>query len=373
MRSKFFLLILAVFIPKLLSSQSDTTSAKINFEFDYRFRIEQDYNSRKSDGTFREDRTRLRYRLRAGAEYSKNGYSFGARLRTGDPNKQQDPQLTLGKGLEEFGTLPIGFEKAYFQYEKNNYKFWLGKNKFPFAKDNELFWSDNVFPEGVTIQKKFKYLNGPIDSLTLVGGHYIIGSNNSSFSKDAYFQGLQSNLQFKNIKFLSGIFLFRNIANIPDGAHTFEIDYSILHLGLNLKHQKFQFHIDYYNNLENYDSQVDLLEEFRNQKTGYTLSAQYGTNKIAKTWMFKLTYTYLQKYSILDYMAQNDWARWDYSNYNSPDGRLSNMNGIEAVVHYNITDKINLVGKYYFVHQLIPIGNEKETGQRVRFDINIKM
>ena len=89
--------------------------------------------------------------------------------------------------------------------------------------------------------------------------------------------------------------------------------------------------------------------------------------------MGKLTYAYLERFSNLDYMAQNDWARWDYSGFDSPDGRLSNLWGIEAVLAYAISEKVNLVSKYYLVEQLVPYGAEKETGQRIRFDINLKI
>ena len=133
-------------------SQKDTDSSKLSFEADFRFRIEQDWDSRKEDGSYREDRTRLRYRARVGAQYQLNEhYSFGLRIRTGNPKKQQDPQLTLGEGAEEFGTLSLGFEKAYFKFEKKGYILWLGKNSFPFEKNNELFWSDNVYPEGISL------------------------------------------------------------------------------------------------------------------------------------------------------------------------------------------------------------------------------
>ena len=78
---------------------------------------------------FREDRTRFRYRLRAGVSYSnKMVYHWCFRIRTGKQNKQQDPQLTLGEGFEEFGTLPIGFEKVFFEGKWKTYKF-LGWQK----------------------------------------------------------------------------------------------------------------------------------------------------------------------------------------------------------------------------------------------------
>ena len=370
--------LVCTFLYSLSNAQIDTVVSKIDFEMDFRFRLEQDWNSRKSDGTFRENRSRLRYRYRTGARYTNKEYSFGVRIRTGDPNKQQDPQLTLGKGFKEFGTLPIGFEKVFFQYNKNGSKFWLGKNTFPFEKSNELFWSDNVFPEGVLFEKSISLESKLFSKIKIAAGHFILGSNDSSFFDDAYFQGFQTSITSRNksVIFFPSFYLFRNIPNIPDGEHSHVLNYSILHLGtkLNLlKQESLSLEFDYYQNIENYSQNTNIESKLLDQKTGFTIGMKYGKLETRNDWSIKLTYANLGRYSILDYMAQNDWARWDYSSYNSPDGRLSNFEGIEMVFAYSISEKINIISKYYTVKQLIPYGSSKETGQRIRFDINIKM
>jgi len=361
-----------------LDAQADSIFPKLSFELDFRFRAEQDWDSRKSDGSFRDNRSRLRYRVRTGATYKRNNYKVGVRIRTGDQNKQQDPQLTLGKGFKEFGTLPIGFEKAYLQFNKYNSRIWLGKNSFSFEKNNELFWSDNVFPEGVFIEHSFNVSNSAIDKFLFRGAHYILESNGTTFSDDAYFQGIQSLIEFNNqrVKLFPAFYILRNIADIPDGSHSFELDYSIIHLGgklkaLNSKNLFLDF--DIYQNLEDYESVNNISDEFADEKMGYSVGIQYGALKKAKDWKLKLTYTALQKYAALDYMAQNDWARWDYSSFNSPDGRLTNLKGIELVAGYNLTEKMNLIVKYYHVNQIIPTGEFKETGQRIRFDLNVSI
>ncbi len=106
---------LILLVPTIIFAQNDTINTeKLIFTGDFRFRIEPDWNSRKSDGTYRKDRTRLRYRAHFGFNYQYNQWiSFGARIRTGFPIKQQDPQLTLGDGFKEFNTLPVGFEKIF--------------------------------------------------------------------------------------------------------------------------------------------------------------------------------------------------------------------------------------------------------------------
>lgn len=361
-----------------MAAQSDDFLSKFSLESDFRFRIEQDWDSRKTDGTYRDDRTRLRYRLRAGATFKNDWYTMGFRLRTGQPNKQQDPQLTLGTASKEFGTLPIGLEKLYFQGAFDGLKFWLGKNAFSFDKNNELFWSDNVFPEGVFLEHTFDLDLQTIEKISVRGSHYIIASSGQSLGDDAYFQGIQSTIHFANqwFKLFPTLYVMRNIPNIPDGYASFNMDYSIFHIGSKIQASRsgdLLIDLDVYQNLEDYTQASEMPDGFEDQKTGYSVGLQYGRLKDARDWKLKVTYTAMEKYAALDYMAQNDWARWDYSAFNSPDGRLTNFEGVEVVVGYSISEKVNLVAKYYNVNQIVPTGAFAESGQRVRLDLNVKM
>jgi hypothetical protein len=362
----------------MLSAQKDSLASRFQFSGDFRFRVEQDWDSRKSDGSFREDRSRLRYRIRAGFEYRHHSNTtVGVRLRTGNPRKQQDPQLTLGDGFKEFGTLPIALEKAYFQTELQTFNIWFGKNTFPFKKQNELFWSDNVFPEGVFIGKAVHPNATWIDQVQFNAGHFILNARGGAFSGDSYLQGFQLVTQhFRDrVAIWPTVYLLRNIQNIPDGAETFLLDYSIVSIGGYVKlvnDPLIKFAMDGYYNLEDYQANDSIPQNLQDQKKGVTMSLSYGQLSSKGDWLVQLTYAYLQRYAAVDFMAQNDWARWDYSAYNSPDGRLTNLKGIELTLGTNIQDKITLKSKYYLVRQLIPMGAFTENGQRIRFDIDIK-
>ncbi|MBT8272171.1 MAG: putative porin [Bacteroidia bacterium] len=343
---------------------------------DFRFRVEQDWNSRKSDGSFREDRSRLRYRLRAGATYSAKWYEAGFRIRTGDPNKQQDPQLTLGDGFKEFGTLPIGIEKAYFKGNWKTFSFWIGKNTFPYVKSNELFWSDNVYPEGISIEKRIGINSNIIDFINFNGGHFIIATSNKSLNQDSYFQGFQISTALfdQQLQLFPSIYLFKNIPNIPDGNDTFVLDYSILHFGSKfqvLKNTPLNLEMDYYNNLRNYKANDSIPGNLKGQKSGLVIGLKYGNFRKKGDWFFSTTYANLQQFSAVDFLAQNDWVRWDYSSFGSPDGRLTNFNGFELVAAYKIDKKMSLKMKYYIVNQIIPYGIAKENGSRIRLDLDI--
>lgn len=376
--NKISFIVVIILIPITLSAQTDALTSKLSFHADFRFRVEQDWNSKNSDGTFRDDRTRFRYRLRAGVQYEDKWYSTGFRLRTGDPRKQQDPQLTLGEGFEEFGTLPIGLEKAYFQGKWNTFKFWVGKNTFPFKKSNELFWSDNVYPEGIFVGKGFQFNSGVIDYLDIKGGHFILSSSGKLLGQDTYFQGLQAHITFFENRFelFPSLYLFKNVPNIPDGNETFEIDYTIFHVGTRinlLKKPALNIEFDYYNNLQDYDQVDSIPSSLRDEGSGIVIGIKYGTLEQKGAWQFAASYAYLQQYSAVDFMAQNDWARWDYSSFGSPDGRLTNFNGIELVAGFMIDKRASLTMKYYLVEQLIPYGIAKETGSRIRLDLDIKI
>lgn len=371
-------LFIPLFISISLVAQENSLISKINFQGDFRFRIEQDWNSKKTDGFFRDDRSRLRYRGRLGLNYFVNSNtSMGIRIRTGNPKKQQDPQLTLGDANEEFGTLPIGLEKLFFQTSYKSFFTWIGKNTFPFNKNNELFWSDNVYPEGVYLKKSFtneSIFNFPLD---ISAGHFIIGSSGTSFDKDSYMQGFQiSSILFDNsLSIFPSFYVFKNIPNIPDGGDTFALNYNILHLGSKLKLLKgplINLEIDLYSNLKNYENVTEISSNLAKEKNGLVCGVSYGQLKNKGDWAFKATYSYLERYAAVDFFAQNDWARWDYSSFGSPDGRLTNFKGIELVSEYMLFRNMNLKLKYYLVKQIVPYGDIKETGSRIRLDFDFK-
>lgn len=350
---------------------------KLKFNGDFRFRIEPDWDSRKSDGSFREDRTRLRYRARFGMAYQHQEWlSLGMRIRTGLQNKQQDPQLTLGDGFNEFGTLPIAFEKIYALFDFKNFSAWVGKNTFPFQKQNELFWSDNVYPEGIAIQSRLPVSQTWIESIGFSAGHFISRANGSGLDSDSYFQGIQfvTTHWDDRVTFFPAIFFFNDIPNIPDGNETFTLDYNILHLGTRvevLKEAKLGMEFDYYSNLTSYTANDSIAPALQNQKQGYTASIRWGELVQQGDWQVRVTYNQQERFSAVDFFAQNDWARWDYANLGSPDGRLTNYKGWEFMAGYTIRKKVKVKMRYFRVKQLVPLGLFLETGQRVRFDIDI--
>ncbi|WP_166461176.1 putative porin [Flavicella sediminum] len=370
-------ILLLILFPLYLTAQNTNTTKKLSFTGDFRFRVEQDWDSKKTDGSYREDRTRLRYRARFGFTYTHtNWVNFGMRLRTGAVNKQQDPQLTLGDGSKEFGTLPISFEKAFANFKYHWFSAWVGKNTFPFEKQNELFWSDNVFPEGVSLKGKFNFDSKFLQSLQINTGHFIVASQGTSLAKDRYFEAFQlvSTHWQNRLKFFPSFYYFKNMPNIPDGSETFVMDYKILHLGTQLllnQSPKIVAGFDFYHNLEDLDSNNAIESVYKNQKKGYVSSIGLGQLKKKGDWKLQFTHSYLERFAAVDFFAQNDWARWDYSSDASPDGRLTNFKGLEIMTGYALSKNTNIKMRCFNVSQIKTLGTTQETGNRIRVDFNI--
>ena len=374
---KYPLVILLLVLTMNWAYAQEETEKKLTFTGDFRFRIEEDWDSRKSDGSYRDNRTRLRYRARFGMHYMATDWaSLGIRVRTGDPDKQQDPNLTLGEGMDEFSGLPIAFETLFFRAQYKWLDAWLGKNAFSFEKQNELFWSDNVFPEGVFISALFELEPKWIESIKFSGAHYVMRSNNEGLDKDSYIEVLQATTKHwnKRLTLFPTYYYFNKMPNIPDGPGTFQFNYSIIHLGAKLlafEKPKITVGLDLYQNIENYQKNDSIPEALKDQKKGIVGSLVWGDLKTRGDFTVGAYYTYLERYAAVDFLAQNDWARWDYASEGSKDGRLTNFKGLEIDAGYRINKYMILKMRYFMVDQLIPYGDYPENGNRIRFDLDI--
>lgn len=207
-------------------------------------------------------------------------------------------------------------------------------------------------------------------------GYFIITFNNGPLSDDSYFQGIQlvSTHADERVTLFPGFYYFNALPDIPDGNGTFTIDYSILHLGGRFeiwKDPNIGAEIDYYQNIQNYDKNDSIAVNLKDQGQGLVASLRIGQLKKKHDWKARVTFMRLERFSAVDYLAQNDWARWDYSSQGSLDGRLTNYRGIELMAGFMITDHIIVNSRYFLVDQLISYGPFTETGQRIRFDVDI--
>jgi len=380
LKSLFAYLLFCLLVSNTLISQEYPRQKKFSFSADFRLRAEGDWNSRKSDGSYRDDRIRFRFRARAGLNYKPNEWaSFGIRVRTGYPEKQQDPHLTFGDGYHEFESVPVGFDKLFFKANYKWFEAWLGRNTFTFEKQNELFWSDNVAVDGVFLSAEFETSHNWINTVKYSGGIFTMLNSFSTFDNDSFIAILQLRTLHwnKRISIFPTFYHFNRMPDIPDGNESFRFNYSIFHLGskaLVLEQPRITLGLDLYRNLQNYKNNTSITDVFKNQKSGLVASIVYGD--LAKKGDFALGtfFTYLERYSAVDFIAQNDWVRWDYSAQgNTRDGRLTNFKGLEIMTGYRVTKRLQLKIRYFMVEQLVPYGTALENGNRIRLDIDFKI
>nr|WP_262911748.1 putative porin [Joostella atrarenae] len=138
-----------------------------------------------------------------------------------------------------------------------------------------------------------------------------------------------------------------------------------------MKEKNIKLEVDFYQNLNNLSVNNFVSQVFRNQKKGIVTATGMGKLNKKGDWKTLVTYTYLERFAAVDFLAQNDWARWDYSSQGSPDGRLTNFKGLELMVGYALRENMNLTMRFFTVNQLVSTGLKTETGNRIRLDFNI--
>lgn len=361
----------------LMAQSVDTTSFDNELQFfgDFRFRFEEDWNSRQADGTYRADRFRMRYRFRYGLKKRLDqNFVVGARLRTGNLNDQQGPHISLGGSGGEFSTLSIGLEKAFLKFEKDHIWAWIGKNEYPFWKGHELLWNDNVFPDGLAVGGDWAI--GKNASITPTSGYFVLRPGNDPLTSTGYLFSTQAQLNFKisdeaSLSMNLGALHFNDIPNVPDGMHDMLLDYNILIGSIQYRFGALVVGADYYHNTVNYLDHEEINHDLAEEDTGYVGYLNYGKSDEKGDCLFGLYLAYIGKYSIVDYLSQNDWARWDYSGKGATGSRLSNFKGYEFRFAYQLTDSINAIARLFQVSELVT-NNTPETGQRFRIDINAK-
>ena len=177
------------------------------------------------------------------------------------------------------------------------------------------------------------------------------------------------------LKIFPTFYHFNQMPNIPDGNENYRFEYSILQIGaesLIFENPKITLGIDLYQNIQNYDDNSDMQQDFKNQKKGFVGSVVWGDLDKKGNFCLGTYYTYMERYAAVDFIAQNDWARWDYSSQGSRDGRLTNLKGLEVMTGYRISKMLQLKIRYFMVEQLIPYGSSTENGNRIRLDFDFR-
>ena len=361
----FFIFYFVLFNP-VYSQDKKTTKTEKKFKFygDFRFRGELDRNSRRTDGSYRIDRDRLRYRLRFGFKYNYNEhFELGGRLRSGNPLNQQSPHVTIG---DDFRPDEISIDKVYLKYSYDNYWIWGGKNSMPFWRQNEMLWDDDVTPEGISTGGKFQI--GNEQKLEYVLAYYIANRSEKKFNDTGNLIVTQliftKNIRDQKLTASTGFIFGNNLQNIPVPEGSFFMNYKIWASSIQYKWNSFIFGADLYQNFENYSDHPNMDEIYKDQKTGYVGSVKYSIGKF----QFGYSYAHIEKYAVIDYFAQDDWLRWGTPIFT----RSSNFKGYELKARYHFNSQFDLTFRAWFVNGIVTTGSFLESGDRFRLDFNFR-
>jgi len=358
-----FLFLSIVFIP--ISLAGDGLDGRLDLYGDIRFRLERDWDSRRADGTQRDDRDRFRGRIRFGWVYRlAEHYRFGGRLRSGDPDAQQSPHVTFGDG---FDAADVGIDRLFLQADIGAWRVWAGKNSLPFWKPNELYWDDDVQPEGIAAI----YASGP---LRVGGGYFTVDdgpvSNDLSDKADLFALQLSGKGGLGSITWQAGLG-YLGISDNPDTVNPtiLDLDWRVLvaSMRIGLQGTRFILDLDLIHNAEDYP--VDQLN--REERDGHVITLRWGDLSQAGHWDLRYYWAHIEKLAVVPYFAQDDWLRWGSGGQT----RSSNFEGHEFRAAYALTAAMNLTLRLYLVEGITgesPTAATLEDGNRIRLDWNAR-
>ncbi len=342
---------------------------------DLRARLESDFDSQTATGSSRDDRTRLRVRVRLGMRYDPTEYlSLGIRVRSGSDDSQQSPHITvLDFDDNDTGDSDFNLDQWFLKGDWKHGWVWIGRNSFPFWKQNELFWDDDVTPAGLAGGLRRRFGGG---ELSVQGGYFSLPVGMQEFAGNlgAAQAVYVTPVGKAGITAAAGVFKFAADTDDPDAATLLNgngsRDYTIwtgsVQVRLKAKDRPLVLGLDYMHNSENYSAtHPDPFTAANHDETdGYVVSAKLGSLKAKGDWLAAYYYARIETFAVNSSVSQDDWVRWG----SATETRASNLKGHELRFAYAFEQKINLVARLYLVEAV----TTPEDGNRFRVDLNFK-
>jgi len=377
------LLLFAVLASPVVSNAAtnQTADKRLKLFGDFRLRLEQDWDSLKGDGTSRDDRLRMRIRLRVGVDLTIND-QFSARLaaRTGPRLSQQSPHITIYDfDGGDTGPYQGSLDHWYVQYESESFDAWVGRNELSFWHQDELFVFDNVTFPGAGASYRhalgaakmtwhLNYVALPV-GMTDTSGTAVLGQvvydrefAESAFTVSAAYEN--SNADPDNPA--GEILLTENNTR----------DYRVVDLTFQYRNElfgkPFLTGLDLARNFKDYaNAPAGSFSKFHQDDTDkYVLEFRWGSVQKKGDWRFSYYYSYLEALSVNSSYIADDWVRWG----NSTQVRATNLKGSEFRARYTIGPNMNIIARLFFVDAidlLEPGDTTLETGNRLRIDYNV--
>ncbi len=353
-------------------------NGKLSVYGDFRARLEADWDSQRSDGSERDDRSRLRVRVRVGLNYVANEQvSFGFRIRSGSDDSQQSPHITvIDFDDNDTGDAHFNLDKWYFKYNAGKTSTWIGRNSLPFWKANEMVLDDDVTPAGLgfsyradKVRFNAGYFSNPAGMQNFTGNTGVaqVVFNTTVGNTEMVFAGGVIVVDADTNNSNNGLLLDNN------GARDYTIWVANVQASLTAMDRPLKLNLDLIHNSENYSaSDPDAFTAFhRNETDGYVISARLGDTNDRGHWLFGYYYSHIETFAVNNSLAQDDWVRWG----SATQTRASNFEGSEFRAAVGLGNKMNVVARLYIVDGIkrrSATSLAKEDGNRFRVDLNWK-
>lgn len=377
-------------LPLLLLLASGSSNAQANETFtdrikpfaDFRVRMEQDWDSLQGDGSKRDDRLRLRIRLRAGLDFKINEqWNALVSVRTGPHKSQQSPHITIydfDGGPE--GPYEANFDRWYVKYKNKGFHAWAGRNELSFWHQDDLFVFDNITYPGAGVGYDHKFGPGVLTShlnyVALPAG-MLDTAGTGVIGQLSWLQELGDRSGFR----ISAAFSLTNAdPDEPAGdillTDNNKRDYSIGELSAEYRTRAFGKRLliggNIGHNFQNYDNaQLGSFSEFHKDDVNkVVVELKWGNKGSPGDWLFAYYYAYIEALAANSSYISDDWVRWGDANQI----RASNLKGSEFRARYTIRLNQNILARLFFVDAidlLEPGDTTKETANRIRVDYNI--
>ncbi|MGI9291782.1 MAG: putative porin [Gammaproteobacteria bacterium] len=351
---------------------------------DARLRLERDWDSYRTDGTKRSDRDRARIRARLGVLWRPADFlEFNIRARTGNDDHQQSGHVTIiDFNGNDRGASDINLDKWYAQLNWGPVSVWGGRNSKPWWKQNSLFWDDDATPRGVGLIYSTALGDG---KLTYNAGVYDMPAGMQNYTGDAWSSQLVYERDSGRLGFTLSTGLVKIEADAKEGDYASRTllqgnafrDYKVWVTSVQLRPdwftEKFHLGADYIHNAESYSADdPDPFTAFNKDNTdGYILQAVYGNTKERGDWLAGVYYSHLELLALNNSYAQDDWLRWGSSDQTAS----SNFKGPELRFGLGLGNNANAIFRLFIVRAInkeLPDDERKQTGKRIRLDLNWK-
>lgn len=345
---------------------------KLTLGGDFRLRLESDWDSRRPDGSEREDRNRARVRARLGLSWKvTDTLTFGARLRSGSEASHQSPHITVADfDGNDTGDADFMLDKWFLERRSERLWGWAGRNGFPFWKQNEMFWDDDVTPAGLaggwvrslagggTLSLNLGYLQLPV-GMTAFSGH--LGAGQIVFEHDG---------AGADVTVAAGLFGFEADPDDPEAMGLRNgnggRDYTIALVSAQVKNtvarRPLVLGLDYLHNNEDYSPGDAIAFANRDQTDGFVVSAQWGSAEKG-SWQFGYWFARIEALAVNASYAQDDWIRWG----SAVQTDSSDYQGHELRASYGLGDAGRLVARLFLVEAI----TSAQDGKRFRLDYNL--